>query len=148
MFCRNCGKELSDEAVVCPHCGVQVGYLNAPQGTAYNGQPYNGQPYNGQPYNGQYVPEQNDGVDKTNKIGLIGFILSFLVPLAGLICSIIGFNNAKKEGVARKKLSLAGIIISVVFLALGVVADIILEIWRNDIYNDLIIFMEIMTPII
>ncbi len=23
-YCRNCGSEVSDEAVVCPHCGVQV----------------------------------------------------------------------------------------------------------------------------
>lgn len=23
MFCRNCGKEIDDQAVVCPHCGVQ-----------------------------------------------------------------------------------------------------------------------------
>ena len=22
MFCRNCGKEIDDNAVVCPHCGV------------------------------------------------------------------------------------------------------------------------------
>lgn len=25
MFCKNCGKEISDGAVVCPYCGVQVG---------------------------------------------------------------------------------------------------------------------------
>ena len=24
MFCRNCGKELCDEAFVCPQCGVLV----------------------------------------------------------------------------------------------------------------------------
>lgn len=23
MFCKNCGKEIDDQAVVCPHCGVQ-----------------------------------------------------------------------------------------------------------------------------
>ncbi len=22
MYCRNCGKEVDDKAVVCPHCGV------------------------------------------------------------------------------------------------------------------------------
>ena len=25
MFCKNCGKEIDDRAVVCPNCGVQVG---------------------------------------------------------------------------------------------------------------------------
>ena len=24
MFCKNCGKEIADNAVVCPFCGVQV----------------------------------------------------------------------------------------------------------------------------
>ena len=23
MHCKNCGKEIDDNAVVCPHCGVQ-----------------------------------------------------------------------------------------------------------------------------
>lgn len=22
MYCRNCGKEIDDKAIVCPHCGV------------------------------------------------------------------------------------------------------------------------------
>ena len=22
MFCKNCGQEIDDKAVVCPHCGV------------------------------------------------------------------------------------------------------------------------------
>ena len=25
MFCKNCGKEIDDKAVVCPHCGVATG---------------------------------------------------------------------------------------------------------------------------
>ena len=24
MFCQNCGKEIDDKAVICPHCGVPV----------------------------------------------------------------------------------------------------------------------------
>ena len=23
MYCKNCGKEIDDKAVVCPHCGVE-----------------------------------------------------------------------------------------------------------------------------
>lgn len=22
MFCKNCGQEIDDKAVICPHCGV------------------------------------------------------------------------------------------------------------------------------
>ena len=24
MFCKNCGKEIDDNAYVCPHCGVKI----------------------------------------------------------------------------------------------------------------------------
>lgn len=27
-FCSHCGKEIMDEAVVCPHCGCEVGPVN------------------------------------------------------------------------------------------------------------------------
>ena len=27
-YCTKCGKELLDEAVFCPYCGCQVGYVN------------------------------------------------------------------------------------------------------------------------
>ena len=29
MFCKNCGKEIDDKAVVCPYCGVQTENLRA-----------------------------------------------------------------------------------------------------------------------
>ena len=29
MYCRNCGKEISNEAVICVHCGVPAGKGNA-----------------------------------------------------------------------------------------------------------------------
>lgn len=29
MYCKNCGKEIDDKAVVCPACGVQVQNLTS-----------------------------------------------------------------------------------------------------------------------
>ena len=29
MFCRECGKEIKDNAVVCVHCGIQVGNISS-----------------------------------------------------------------------------------------------------------------------
>ncbi len=26
MFCNNCGKEIADNAFICPHCGVKTGH--------------------------------------------------------------------------------------------------------------------------
>ena len=36
MFCKNCGKEIDDKAVVCPYCGVQTETLRA-QSSKSNG---------------------------------------------------------------------------------------------------------------
>lgn len=87
MFCKNCGREISDNAAVCPHCGVQVGRLS------------------------------NGGETEGNVIAIVGFVCAFLVPIVGLICSIIGYNKAK-AGAPYKGLALAGIILSVVDIAL------------------------------
>lgn len=87
MFCKNCGREISDNAAVCPHCGVQVGRLS------------------------------NGGETEGNVIAIVGFVFAFLVPIVGLICSIIGYNKAK-AGAPYKGLALAGIILSVVDIGL------------------------------
>lgn len=31
MFCKKCGKEMSDEALSCPQCGQPTGYMDASQ---------------------------------------------------------------------------------------------------------------------
>ena len=89
MFCNNCGNQIDDRAVICPHCGVPV------RGAAQT--------------------------EKGNPLAIVGFILSFFIAIAGLICSILGYQKCKKEGVPYKGLALAGIIISAVSMALALV---------------------------
>ncbi|WP_251545937.1 zinc-ribbon domain-containing protein [Pumilibacter intestinalis] len=92
MFCKNCGSSIDDKAVVCPKCGVPVG-----EG---------------------YVKK---ATDKSNPIAIVGFILSFFIALAGLICSIIGYNKAKNENRDYGGLALAGIIISLISIFLVII---------------------------
>lgn len=94
MFCKNCGREINDNSVVCPHCGVQVGKFN--------------------------FDEHSEG----NTLAIVGFVFSFLIAIVGLICSILGYNNAKR-GAPYKNLALAGIIISIVSMALNIVILVI-----------------------
>lgn len=93
MFCKNCGNQVHDQAVVCPNCGTQVREIQ--------------------------TKSQNSGGNE-NVVGLIGFILSFFIPIAGLICSIIGYKKARDEGAKYKSLSLAGIIICSVIIGMYV----------------------------
>lgn len=88
MFCKNCGREVDDNAIICPACGVLVGEIKK----------------------------------EKNVLALIGFILSFFVPLAGLICSIIARKKCREEHMDGESLALAGIIISAIELAISVIA--------------------------
>lgn len=94
MFCKHCGKEIADDAIVCPYCGVQVGALRAAE-------------------------------QKTNVLAIVGFIFSFFVAIVGLICSIIGLKNVPECGGNGKGLATAGIVISIVSMALALIITII-----------------------
>lgn len=110
MFCKNCGQEIDDKAVVCPHCGVAVSSTGpAP------------------------VPAQ-PVYDDSNPLAVAGFVLSFFIAIAGLICSIIGLTKANKEGRKYKGLAIAGIIISI--------ASIVLSIIMQAVFQE--IFMQIL----
>lgn len=89
-FCPNCGKQLDDNAVLCPQCGTT--FQNGNQTT--------------------YVEK------KSNGMAVAGFILSFFFALLGLIFSIIGLKKSKETN-SGKGLSIAGIIISTLNMVVG-----------------------------
>ena len=91
MFCPKCGKDIRDDSVVCPYCGTQVG-----------------------------MPVQQHPT-RSNTVAIVGFVFAFLIPLVGLICSIIGVNNAKNCGGSGKGLAIAGIIVSIVMMILSAI---------------------------
>ena len=95
-----------------------------PPQTPYNPYMQGGQP-NGQPgWSGSYGSVPPEANRKYNGLAIAGFICSFLVSLLGLILSIVGLNQIKKQGGKGKGLAIAGIIIS----AVGMVIQVILVI--------------------
>lgn len=95
-----------------------------PPQTPYNPYMQGGQP-NGQPgWSGSYGSVPPEANQKYNGLAIAGFICSFLVLLPGLILSIVGLNQIKKQGGKGKGLAIAGIIIS----AAGMVIQVILVI--------------------
>ena len=94
-FCTNCGNELDDRAIMCPKCGVALTQTtNASNGSSSNG------------------------------MAIAGFILSFFIPLLGLIFSIIGLKRSKETN-NGKGLSTAGIIISCITMVITLIMGII-----------------------
>lgn len=57
---------------------------------------------------------------ESNPLALVGFILSFFVQIAGLICSIIAYRRCKENpNLEGKSMSLAGILISAISIGLA-----------------------------
>ena len=104
MYCKTCGKEINDNAVICPHCGCST--KHEPDGI------------------------KSDSADKNNLMSLLGFILSLVsfvlyflvvVSIIGLIFSIIGLIQCNQRGERLKGLAITGIIlssVSVIFMVL------------------------------
>ena len=96
MFCSNCGKELHDEAVVCPNCGVMTGKETS-----------------------MYTSQAKQ---ETNGMAIAGFVCSFLVPILGWVFGGIGLARASKRNGKGKGFSIAALAISSVmfFAYLGI----------------------------
>ena len=114
MFCKSCGKEVKDEAVICPYCGCALAKI------AVNGE-----------------TEKPEEKRKINVLCLVGFILSALswllffllngiarvvsfsrgivclffsiIGIVGLILSIIGVVQSNRKNGRLKSLGVAGI---------------------------------------
>ncbi len=94
-FCTNCGNELDDRAIMCPKCGIALTQTtNASNGSSSNG------------------------------MAIAGFVLSFFIPLLGLIFSILGLKRSKETN-NGKGLSTAGIIISCITMVITLIIGII-----------------------
>ena len=82
MFCKNCGKEINDNAVICPKCGVPT---NNFKGLKKHG--------------GAHA---NEGMSLAIKIFLIiscvASIFSFLIPLAWCLPMTIRYFRAVENG--------------------------------------------------
>ena len=103
MYCRNCGKELNDMAVICPGCGC--------------------------PTQSNVMPNMQTGQKKTQVsviLGIIGIVSSWFLAIVGHVTSIIGIVYGVKEYKETGKnlgliLSIIGEVCSVISSLLGVI---------------------------
>lgn len=97
MFCKKCGAELDDEAVVCPKCGVATDNYQKPTGNAQSV---------------QYVPQGNG-------MAIAGFVCSFFFPILGWIFGGIGLARAKQRNGKGKGFAIAALTIASVMFLIG-----------------------------
>lgn len=67
----------------------------------------------------------NNESNSNNALAITGFILSFFIPLAGLIVSIFGLKKSKQLHDNGKGFAIAGIIISSILIGLSLIFTII-----------------------
>lgn len=53
-------------------------------------------------------------------LGIVGLVLAFVFPLAGIIVSVIAKNQSKAAGVENTPAKI-GLILSIIFLILGII---------------------------
>lgn len=84
---------------------------------------YQGQPaYVQQPAYGQTAPGYPQaGPEKTNTMAILGLVFAFLFQPLGIIFSAIGLSQIKKTREKGRGLALAGLILSIIFLILGLI---------------------------
>ena len=104
MFCSKCGKEISDDAVICPNCGVPT--------SNYKG--------------ASTKPKSNsDDASNVNTMSIIALVMSFFVPLVGLIMGVIYVRKAVAiDDESSKKKCMAAIWISMACFVLTILISI------------------------
>ncbi len=90
-FCKNCGQEIDDEAVVCPHCGTQQKELK---------------------------------VESEDNAGFGWGLLSFCLPIVGLILFIIWREEKPKTAKLAGICALVGFILNIIAYASGLAGNL------------------------
>lgn len=71
-------------------------------------------------------PYQQAPTDRYSVLAIVGFILAFVVSIAGLIVSIIALTQIKRTSERGHGLALAGVIISAASIVLSIIFSIVL----------------------
>ena len=87
-----------------------------PPPPSYTPAPTPEQPYSAQPYGAQA---------KTNVLAIISLVAAFVFPLAGIVTGHIALSQIRKTGEQGRGLAKAGLILSYVFVALGIIITVI-----------------------
>lgn len=106
MFCKNCGHELNDNAIICPNCGVPTDKMQQTASAA---------PVEQKKPNGFAITALVLGL-----VGLVGGNYAFLIPgIIGLVFGIIGMVKSKQY--SARGLAIAALVVSIVGLVIWLI---------------------------
>ena len=91
MFCSKCGKQIDDEAMICPSCGCATANLES-----------------------KTVKDISASEKETGTLATLAVVLAVLIPLVGLILGIVGIGKYQNE--KYKKRCIAAIPVSIIMM--------------------------------
>ena len=112
-YCKKCGKELFDEAVVCPNCGVAQDNYNSGAGAGA-------------------------AADDAKSMGFA--VLCFFFPVVGLILYLVWRNQYPLKASSCGKGALIGVIVNFV---IGICSGILMATVLKDAFNNLQMFLPL-----
>ena len=128
--CPSCKHNVPDTDAYCRYCNTYLsGRAQYRPTSPQNANNYN-QPYQNQPNAPAF--EYDDYPKRSNGAAVAGFVLSFFLPLLGLIFGCVG-NAKANRGASGKGLSVAAIVLSLISLVFEVIV-IGLLIYENYYY--------------
>ncbi len=104
-FCGKCGKEILDEAVICPHCGCNV---TNPAQSAQPAEP---------------ITERQKASTSSIVLGIIGIVCGLLLAIVGHICSIISIAFGINDCIKNRKPT--GLILGIIGEVISIFSSII-----------------------
>lgn len=124
--CPECGKEISDKAQDCIHCGYKLNKNFCPE--CHNAVGDSDSICHSCGYNLRQKNINNSVNKKYNTYALVGLILglcsiiAWIIPLFGYPCTIIGIIfSACGVGSEKKPLAITGLILSIIFLIITLI---------------------------
>lgn len=101
MFCRYCGRQIEDSSLFCTYCGKKLYTASADQ-------------------HGTNTTEQKDTMQYKHDENSIGLnVISFFVPIAGLIMYCVFENKYPVRSHGCGKWALIGFLVGIIALAIG-----------------------------
>ncbi|MBR3553752.1 MAG: zinc ribbon domain-containing protein [Clostridia bacterium] len=124
-YCQKCGKEIMDEAVICPGCGCAVQQAAPVYGAVPGVQTAPGIP----------------GAPESPTMATLALVFAFLIPLVGIILGAV--YQSKYQSPELKSRCSTAIKVGIIFIALGIILSVVISITSaaslSALYSNLLI---------
>ena len=112
-YCTNCGEKVEEYYNVCPRCGTP---LKNNHFVSDDNQYRRSNSYSSTSDINEDKRKSSEGESSSDTFAIVGFVLTFFIPIVGLIFSISGMKSTKNKGFA-----IAGVILNSIIVLFTII---------------------------